>query len=67
MVNVGQPGRAASPTDDLKGRIAAFLQIIAPHFFAFGGVLETARWMRKVAAGEFDIDASAGRLRIQGD
>jgi methylenetetrahydrofolate reductase (NADPH) len=41
-------------------------QIAAPHFFAFGGALETARWMRKVAAGAFDIDANAGRFTMQG-
>jgi methylenetetrahydrofolate reductase (NADPH) len=39
-------------------------QIVAPHFFAFGGSLETARWMRMLAAGEFDIDRGAGRLRL---
>ncbi len=39
-------------------------QIAAPHFFAFGGALETAHWMQKVAAGAFDIDAKAGRFVI---
>jgi methylenetetrahydrofolate reductase (NADPH) len=39
-------------------------QIVAPHFFAFGGSVETARWMRAVAAGEFDIDTGAARLRL---
>jgi len=34
-------------------------------FFAFGGALETARWMRQVAAGAFDIDAKAARFVIQ--
>jgi methylenetetrahydrofolate reductase (NADPH) len=38
-------------------------QLEAPHFFAFGGVLETARWMRALAAGDFDIDIKAGRFR----
>jgi len=62
-------GWATTPDQHLLGllRTPVSAQIVAPHFFAFGGVLETARWMRKVAAGEFDIDASAGRLRIQGD
>jgi methylenetetrahydrofolate reductase (NADPH) len=41
-------------------------QITAPHFFAFGGALETARWMRTVAAGAFDIDARAAQFRLQG-
>jgi methylenetetrahydrofolate reductase (NADPH) len=35
-------------------------RIFAPHFFAFGGVLETARWLRAVVAGSFELD-SAGR------
>lgn len=37
-------------------------QIAAPHFFAFGGALETARWMRNMMAGEFDIDMGAARF-----
>ena len=40
-------------------------QIVAPHFFAFGGALETARWMQKIAAGVFEIDANAGQFKIQ--
>jgi hypothetical protein len=40
-------------------------QITAPHFFAFGGALETARWMRKIAAGAFDIDAAAAQFRLR--
>jgi hypothetical protein len=28
-------------------------------------VLETAQWMRKVMAGEFDIDVIAGRFGIR--
>jgi methylenetetrahydrofolate reductase (NADPH) len=40
-------------------------QIVAPHFFAFGGVLQTARWMEKVAAGSFDIDPKCGRFRVR--
>jgi methylenetetrahydrofolate reductase (NADPH) len=39
-------------------------QVVAPHFFAFGGALETARWMRKVAAGAFDIDPPAARFAM---
>lgn len=39
-------------------------QIIAPHFFAFGGALQTARWMAKVAAGAFDIDEKAARFKL---
>jgi len=50
--------------DVVRTPVAA--QIVAPHFFAFGGALETARWMQWVAAGKFDIDAKAARLRMFG-
>ncbi len=33
-------------------------RIFAPHFFAFGGVLETARWLRAVMEGSFELDAA---------
>jgi methylenetetrahydrofolate reductase (NADPH) len=41
-------------------------QVEAPHFFAFGGVIETARWMRGLACGVFDID-STGRFKNVGE
>jgi methylenetetrahydrofolate reductase (NADPH) len=58
---------ATSPDQHLLGimRAQVSAQIIAPHFFAFGGALETARWMRKIAAGAFEIDAKAGHFRIK--
>jgi methylenetetrahydrofolate reductase (NADPH) len=31
-------------------------RIFAPHFFAFGGVLETARWLRAIIEGSFELD-----------
>jgi methylenetetrahydrofolate reductase (NADPH) len=40
-------------------------QVVAPHFFAFGGALQTARWIRRVAAGEFDIDVQADRFKVR--
>lgn len=33
-------------------------RIFAPHFFAFGGVLATARWLRAVVEGSFELNAS---------
>jgi methylenetetrahydrofolate reductase (NADPH) len=61
-------GLATTPDQHLLGLLAAPVsaQIVAPHFFAFGGALETARWMRKVAAGAFDVDAKAAQFRMQG-
>jgi hypothetical protein len=59
-------GLAVSPDQHLLAHLttAASAQVIAPHFFAFGGALETARWMQKIAAGAFDIDAPAGHFRL---
>jgi methylenetetrahydrofolate reductase (NADPH) len=39
-------------------------QFVAPHFFAFGGAVETGRWIQKIAAGAFDIDTEAGKFRL---
>ena len=30
-------------------------RIVRPHIFAFGGVLSTAKWLRQVQDGQFDI------------
>jgi methylenetetrahydrofolate reductase (NADPH) len=40
-------------------------QVVAPHFFAFGGALETARWIQRVAAGEFELDMKADRFKVR--
>jgi methylenetetrahydrofolate reductase (NADPH) len=60
---------ATSPDQHLLAllRTPVSAQIVAPHFFAFGGALETARWMQKVAAGAFDIDSKARRFRMRGE
>ena len=71
MRNLGAAAHASdlatSPDQHLLSLLAAPLppQIVGPHFFAFGGALETARWMRSVAAGAFDIDPKGGRLRLR--
>jgi len=61
-------GLATTPDQHLLGLLETPVsaQIVAPHFFAFGGALETARWMRKVAAGAFDVDEKAAQFRMQG-
>jgi len=57
---------AVSPDQHLLALMSApcTAQIVAPHFFAFGGTVETARWMRQVAAGAFDIDAKTGKFEL---
>jgi methylenetetrahydrofolate reductase (NADPH) len=39
-------------------------RIFAPHFFAFGGVLETARWLRAVIDGSFELNADESGFSI---
>ena len=61
------PRLALTPDQHLLTLAAAPLpaQILGPHFFAFGGVLETARWMRKIAAGAFNIDPQSGKFKLE--
>ena len=40
-------------------------RIFAPHFFAFGGVLETARWLRAVIEGHFELDSAERGFSIK--
>jgi len=35
-----------------------------PHFYAFGGVMATARWLRAVADGTFELDASGDGFTV---
>jgi methylenetetrahydrofolate reductase (NADPH) len=62
------PDLAVTPDQHLLGllRKEVSAQIVAPHFFAFGGAPETARWMRRVAAGAFELDMKGARFRIAG-
>jgi methylenetetrahydrofolate reductase (NADPH) len=40
-------------------------RIFAPHFFAFGGVLETGRWLRAVIEGSFELDSAERGFSIR--
>ena len=39
-------------------------RVVAPHFFSFGGVLETARWIERVVSGDFLVEPAEGRFLI---
>jgi methylenetetrahydrofolate reductase (NADPH) len=39
--------------------------VIAPHFFCFGGVLETAQWISQVVSGHFVVDPAEVRLVVE--
>ena len=60
---------AATPDEMLialmRGREAsatAAAAIVAPHFFCFGGSVETAQWLRSVIDGAFTLSADQTRL-----
>jgi methylenetetrahydrofolate reductase (NADH) len=39
-------------------------RIVRGHFFAFGGVLKTAKWANAVVAGKFDLNAKADGFEV---
>lgn len=45
--------------------LPAATQVVAPHFFAFGGALATARWIQRVGMGKFNVDVGARRFTIE--
>jgi methylenetetrahydrofolate reductase (NADPH) len=40
-------------------------RVLAPHFFCFGGAIETAQWISRVVAGGFIIEPDELRFRIE--
>lgn len=40
-------------------------RFIKPHFFAFGGVSKTARWINAVAAGKLTFDREAAGFEVE--
>lgn len=40
-------------------------RVVAPHFFCFGGVLETAEWISQVVSGHFAIDPEQLRFLVE--
>jgi hypothetical protein len=40
-------------------------RVLAPHFFCFGGVLETARWINQIVLGRFSIDKSELKFSVE--
>jgi methylenetetrahydrofolate reductase (NADPH) len=40
-------------------------QVVAPHFFTFGGVIETAKWIKRVVAGDFEIAREHNHFRVE--
>jgi methylenetetrahydrofolate reductase (NADPH) len=40
-------------------------RIVAPHFFTLGATIETARWIKRVLADQFDIDPAGSHFRVE--
>lgn len=58
---VGNVARHATTPEDMVPALVELgagsdsSRIVQPHFFTFGGAVATARWMRKVADGAFEL------------
>jgi methylenetetrahydrofolate reductase (NADPH) len=40
-------------------------RVVGPHFFCFGGVLETARWINQVVSGRFSLDPGGLKFSVE--
>jgi len=75
MKNMGAMSKmarlATSPDEMLIGLVrgnarSSTTRLRQPHFFAFGGVLATAQWLRRVLDGRFDLPDDADKFQMQG-
>jgi methylenetetrahydrofolate reductase (NADPH) len=49
----------------IRGRVVyAGTRLVQPHFYAFGGVLATARWIRAVADGSFTVQSDGRKFVV---
>jgi methylenetetrahydrofolate reductase (NADPH) len=63
-------GLATSPDEMLielvRGCVrAGASHLVHPHFYAFGGVAATARWLRGVVEGEFDLEKNDEKFTVR--
>ncbi len=40
-------------------------RLVKPHFFAFGGVVQTARWLQAIRDGAFELDADGDTFTVR--
>lgn len=65
LSNLARP--ATSPDEMLVGILrdcvaTGATRIVKPHFYAFGGAVATARWLRAVADGSFELEPHGNRF-----
>ncbi|MGH8208706.1 MAG: hypothetical protein ACREU6_03780 [Steroidobacteraceae bacterium] len=46
------------------GAVRGSSRIVQPHFYVFGGVAATARWIRTVIDGNFEVKPDCGRFAM---
>ena len=66
----GLTGFAGTPEQMLTGLVRAraaleSTHIVQPHLYAFGGVMATARWLRAVIDGRFELDADGTKFAVE--
>jgi len=64
-------GMAMAPDEMLLAVVAngagtAPSRLVQPHYYAFGGVMETAVWLRHVIDGTFTMDESGEKFTVNG-
>ena len=47
-------------------QLADTTHVVGPHFFAFGGALETAKWINRVRCGKFEVDDRKDKFNVEG-
>lgn len=53
-------------TGIIRGAVASpASSIVKPHFFCFGGLIETVSWIRTVRTGKFELQAEAGPFALR--
>jgi methylenetetrahydrofolate reductase (NADPH) len=60
---------ATSPDEMLTGLVrcratCAGSRLVQPHFYSFGGAVATARWLRAVVDGAFELQPDGGKFMM---
>ncbi len=70
--SIGNLARLATTADEmLLGLIRARAaysgsRLVQPHFYAFGGTMATAKWLRAVADGSFTVQPDGRKFVMNG-
>jgi methylenetetrahydrofolate reductase (NADPH) len=67
----GLTGLATTPDQMVTGLVRggagqSWNRVIHPHVYAFGGVMATAKWLRALVDGAFELDESGEKFTVNG-